>query len=194
MPYLSSLSGRAARRRTILALAAVAFMLQAWRLLHPQPLLLAVADQTTPGPSVSRAPAGAPRTSGGPGPTLTVPPPPGVPIPEGAVLLYESPGASAGGATRQLYPTDLLRGLVLLEREGRLALSAEQARQLLPAVRDLGQGYQEMRQAREALLQVLTPEQVQWLEEHPPAEGERPTGAPEQTAEPLARKAAEALR
>lgn len=192
---------RGSRRGTILVLAAVAFLLQGVHLFgFPQ------WPEASEGGSPSASPVPPPPSSspgsggpGQPGPTLTVPPPPGVPIPEGAVLLYEqSPSAAAAGpgprpGGRALNPPEILRGLILLHDQGRLELTPEQARRLRDAVRGLGGAYADMRSARDEILQVLTPEQLRWLEEHPPAEGEIPAGAPEQNATGPARKALESL-
>lgn len=195
-----SLTTPRSRRGTILILAAVAFLLQGVHVIGlPR---WAAGTPTDPGPVASASPRGdgmvapPPGGSGNPGPTLTVPPPPGVPIPENAVLLYtQSPSApsAASGTMRPLNPPEILRGLLLLHQAGKLDLPPEQARELLQLVKGVDGAYTGMRTARDEILQVLTPEQLQWLEDRPPAAGEIPEGAPEQNAEEPARKALDAL-
>lgn len=199
-----SLTTPRSRRGTILILAAVAFLLQGVHVVGlPQWVTGAPAAPT--GAVASASPqrdgmvAPPPGGSGNPGPTLTVPPPPGVPIPENAVLLYtQSPSAAlpsaAPGTMRALNPPEILRGLLLLHRAGKLDLPPDKARELLKVVKGVDGAYTDMRTARDEILQALTPEQLQWLEEHPPAAGEIPEGAPEQNAEEPARKALDALR
>jgi len=150
-----------------------------------------------------------------PYPTLTVPPPPGVPIPEGAVLLYlqsptlaepgpgpgnagqaPSPSATAGvpnRLNRPLTPQDLLLGILELQSKKELELTPAQARQLAEVVRGLETSYRDLGGARDEMLEVLTIEQKAWLEENPPKPGELPAGAPEETALEPGQRALEAL-
>lgn len=184
-------------------LAAVAFLLQGVHVVG-LPGWFAETPAVQTAPAASGSPGGdgmvapPPGGSGNPGPTLTVPPPPGVPIPDNAVLLYtQSPSAAAAtaapGTMRALNPPEILRGLLLLHEAGKLDLPPEKARELLKLVKGVDGAYTGMRTARDEILHVLTPEQLQWLEDHPPAAGEIPDGAPEQNADEPSRKALEAL-
>lgn len=166
-------------------------------------------------PTLPAAPVqGQQASQNNPYPTLTVPPPPGVPIPEGAVLLYlqspsqvgpgpgpgagatPSPSATAGlpdRLNRPLTPQDLLLGILELESQGELELTPAQARQLAEVVRGLETSYRDLGGARDEMLDVLTIEQKAWLEDNPPKPGEIPAGAPEETALEPARRALESV-
>jgi len=209
------------RRPLIMLLSGVAVLLQALLLFG-----LPGADSASTS-STSQAPVGGtlPALSSGVGqgvssqnnpyPTLTVPPPPGVAIPEGAVLLYlqspalAGPGPGPGGANtapspsataglpdrlnRPLTPQDLLLGILELQSKGELELTPTQARKLAEVVRGLETSYRDLGGARGELLEVLTIEQKAWLEENPPKPGEVPAGAPEETALEPGQRALEAL-
>jgi hypothetical protein len=207
-----------ARRPLIMLLSGVAVLLQVLllfglpgggpnRISSPGQASITGAVPTHP----SETSQGMPSSHNNPCPTLTVPPPPGVPIPEGAVLLYlqspalAGPGASPGNAgqapstdlptrlNRPLTPQDLLLGTLELQSNKELELTPDQARRLAEVVQELETSYRDLGGARDELLEVLTIEQKAWLEENPPKPGELPTGAPEETALDPGQRALEAL-
>ncbi len=210
------------RRPLIMLLSGVAVLLQAL-LLFGLPGVESTSTSSPGQASVagtlpalpSETGQGAPSSQNNPYPTLTVPPPPGVAIPEGAVLLYlqspalAGPGPGPGGAgtapspsataglpdrlNRPLTPQDLLLGILALQSKGELELTPAQARQLAEVVRGLETSYRDLGGARDELLEVLTIEQKAWLEENPPKPGELPAGAPEETALEPGQRALEAL-
>ncbi len=205
------------RRPLVMALSCLALVLQAL-------LLWGLPDLGSAPPTASpAAQAGQPASPGGPPsgpapagqdgpdnphPTLTVPPPPGVAIPKGAVLLYtQSPGPTAApsaspglqaahtpsGLRRALTPQDLLMGLMDLHAQGRLDLTPEQARRLAAEIRDLDRTYTDFNRDRLVLLEALDDAQKAWLQANPPRPGDLPEGAPEENALAPAERALQAL-
>ncbi len=198
-------------------LSCVAVVLQAL-LLFGTPSLAPSPPGASPVAVATRpaATAGQPSGSGTPGlegqtnphPTLTVPPPPGVAIPEGAVLLYtQSPNPPASPRTSQtpkapegpkelhrpLTPQDLLLGILDLHARGKLDLTPAQARRLADEVRDLDRAVRGFAEDRLEVLDALNNEQRAWLEANPPGPADLPPGAPEENALNPAQRALQAL-
>lgn len=204
MSYLATLKNRTSspgRRWAVLALTLTASLLQAGLWLRTQPTGAAPSGRapgltSQPRPENARAGASPAR------PVLGVPPPPGEKIPEGAILLYERRGAATSSQVSpaagqganpasqgpELYPTDLLRALILLERGGELKLTTAQARALLPALADLQRAYGSQSEARQTITGALSEPQRLWLRSNPAASEERPGGIPEVRAGDLARE------
>jgi len=204
------------RRPLIMALSGLALLLQVLLLVGiPNQAFSPPTASPTAGAGRPGSPAAPPSGSGSSGqdgpenphPTLTVPPPPGVAIPKGAVLLYtQTPNAAApaaspqagasgkpGGLHRPLTPQDLLMGLMDLHAHGRLDLTPEQARRLAAEIRDLDRTYTDFNRDRLQVLEALDDTQRAWLQANPPRPGDLPAGAPEENALAPAQRALQAL-
>ena len=135
-----------------------------------------------------------------PHPTLTVPPPPGVAIPAGAVLLFKpsqaapappvaapSPSRDQTRLRRALMPRECLLGILRLQEQGQLKLTPAQARALAVEVRKLNGAFRDLNRSRDQILQILTLEQRLALQKNSASPGSTRKGLEENPLLPAQR-------
>jgi hypothetical protein len=110
----------------------------------------------------------------------------------GAAGMAQAPGAAAAGSQVGAIPgrmgalhlREYLAGIVYLEQSGKLALSREQARALLPVLEAYARVADAIPTGRTRIVDTLTPAQRAWLEKNVPRSG-LPSPDPHHTAEEL---------